>query len=107
MMHTALTAITAAGGEMDYQTIPEKTVDGNPGKRRVVIRVFTTPLYLPAIKQTLGTHRLYLQCPVDLGPDCPYYNCQELQFGDEIVFTNTGEDGSEYRRKIILPKGIA
>jgi hypothetical protein len=74
MMHTALQNITDAGGKMDYQIIPEKTVDDNPGKRRAVIRVFTKPRYLPAIKQILNDNRPYLQRPVRVDLDCPYYN---------------------------------
>jgi hypothetical protein len=79
---------------MDYQVIPEKRVEKEVRKERVVIRVFTKTRHLPAIKQALNRAGLYLQQPPDLSVDCPYYNFQLLSFGPaNVVESNyTGRD---------------
>lgn len=63
-----------AGGEIDYQLIPERIVDNDITNERLVIRVFTKTRRLSAIERVFTRHRLYLPEPVDLSIDCPYYN---------------------------------
>ena len=98
-----------AGGEMDYQIIPKKVVDGSIRKKRIVIRVFTKTHYLPAMRQVLIRHRLYLQEPVDLSVNCRYFNFQLLCsiLPPKVVqSTYFGNGAQEHCKLIRLPEEV-
>lgn len=63
---------------MDYQVIPEKSVEDKVRKKSVVIRLFVEADGLPTIEQVLEKHSLFLQDPFDLDAGIPYYNPQRL-----------------------------
>ncbi|EMD86805.1 hypothetical protein COCC4DRAFT_92671, partial [Bipolaris maydis ATCC 48331] len=104
-----LQKIMDAGGEIDHQVIPERNVDNCIRKKRVVVRVFTKTCKLPEIIQAFTTlDGIYLQQPVDISDNCPYYDFQLLHFGppDVVKSEHTERDGQEYYRFIHLPKEV-